>query len=953
MMSEFIGGRIIPVHGGVWEKSSSYEALTIVLYKATGDSYISRKAVPAGTAITDTSYWMLHSLYSQQIADAVGEMEETEAALRKELSDTEGRMGNRVSAAETLTNNNKSELNERMDGLDARLDANVAASTDSNADYAAEVVDARVGRDAKSYGSLGEAVRGQIGTLTDSLDESNTELTQWMLRYANESEETCMKVLPIWEQKTLSSDGEVEITKVESRATTDFIYVPKGMSAVIGYGSQTSDMEEEWAWRKVCVYDADKNFVEVYASSKTVMIHGECYFRVYVLRTPETADSYCSIQMFNSTMPAVNSRKIDDLKSNGCLAVSGSMISITDSSSGLFENVSFNGSTGSSLMVCGKNLFRLEPSRVKAVENNVTMEFSPAEGTVKVYTSEEGASAVYNGPHIVTSVNGEAFYGLYKIKFPIDTWITASANPSEFLERFSGIFMQISDGKNTIQVDRGKGYTFLAKAGVEYAVRLQVQSGWTNTEGVLFRPQIEIGTHRTEFEPFKGCIVNGNEPNEDCKELSKPDFFYASDYFWTSCGTDGTIFVKTKAPLTEEKAVYNETDLINGLEELHYFYRFTPDVETNIYIGCKVEPEKYKDYICIQATDGSHFYNDEGEGILIPNWPEGTECVVRLIAKAGLDCDWIRVTPVVRTGASVARSFNGLTNIIVSDGKTFSGSYLTQSKADRMELETGLQENVDLLTSGFISHPFRQIRNRRPLISFIDDDTTGVSWVKRYHDILSEYGVVGNYAVITARMTNPDRRYDEEGKLLALLKEYEMEGFGMLYHCYWQNSVNDPTLYFKLEERDISSVRNNLLAGLRDMQELGFNNYKFWVTPYGVDDEEIQNMAKELGMECLISMGNNSYISRGYADRWSIPRYSVSASSVNSDTKAAMDACAEEKGWINIVTHVNAWGDTPEVDVAAKLREIIEYAIEKGYEITSFPQAFERWRAAFLMHELF
>lgn len=158
-MSEFIGGRIIPVHGGVWEKSSSYEALTIVLYKATGDSYISRKAVPAGTAITDTSYWMLHSLYSQQIADAVEEMEETDAALRKELSDTESRMENRVSAAETLTNNNKSELNERMDGLDARLDANVTASTDTDADYAAEVVDAREGLNGERFDSLGAAMR--------------------------------------------------------------------------------------------------------------------------------------------------------------------------------------------------------------------------------------------------------------------------------------------------------------------------------------------------------------------------------------------------------------------------------------------------------------------------------------------------------------------------------------------------------------------------------------------------------------------------------------------------------------------------------------------------------------------------------------------------------------------------------------------------------------------------
>lgn len=614
-MAQYIGGRIVPVHGGLWDNSKAYETLTIVLYKPDGDSYISRRAVPVGTAITDTSYWMLYSLYSQQIADAVNQMENTDEALREKLSDAETRM-----------NVSKRELNEWMDGIEARLDANLTASTDANADYAAEVVDARIGWDSKDYGCLGTAVREQVGTLFKALDVNTTELTNGLSRYANGSEEACMKILPLWEQKILSADGKVELTKVEARATTDLIYVPKGMSVIVGYGSQTADMEEDWSWRRVCVYDADKNFVEVHASGRTLWLDGECYIRVYILRTPETADSYCSIQMFNITIPVVNREKIKDMKSNGRSTVSGSLVTITDSSDGLFENVSYNGSAGSSLIVCGKNLFRLDPARIKAIDKNVTMEFSASEGTIKIYTTEEGASADYIGPHIIISVNGEAFYGLYKFKFPDDTWITVSANPSEFLDYSSGVFMQVSDGKNAIQFDRGKGYTFLAKAGVEYGVRLHVQSGWTNTEGILFRPQIEIGTHRTEFEPFRGCIVNGRESNDDHKAVLESDLFYVTDHFWTSYGTDGTVFVKTKAPVANDEAVYNQTGLINGIESLHYFYRFTPETDTNVLIGCKVEPAEYRDYIHIQATDGSHFYNDEGDGLLIPNWPGGTEC---------------------------------------------------------------------------------------------------------------------------------------------------------------------------------------------------------------------------------------------------------------------------------------------------------------------------------------
>ena len=158
-MSEYIGRRIVPVHGGVWDGSKTYEELTIVLYEASGDSYISRRPVPAGTVIGDKNYWMLYSLYSQQIADAVKEMQETDAAVRAELSAAESRMENRVTEAETLTNQNKSELNSRMDGIDKRLDANVSASTDADADYAAEVVDARVGMDETTYQNLGSHLR--------------------------------------------------------------------------------------------------------------------------------------------------------------------------------------------------------------------------------------------------------------------------------------------------------------------------------------------------------------------------------------------------------------------------------------------------------------------------------------------------------------------------------------------------------------------------------------------------------------------------------------------------------------------------------------------------------------------------------------------------------------------------------------------------------------------------
>lgn len=159
-MAKYIGRRIVPTHGGVWDIEKEYEELTIVLNADTGDSYISRIPVPAGTAITDENYWMLYSLYSAQIAKAVAQMD----AAVEEMEEEQKSMGARVTAAEQLSNDNKNTLNSRMDTIEAQVAANVSASTDADADYAAEVADARVASDGDTFASLGEAVRSAAET---------------------------------------------------------------------------------------------------------------------------------------------------------------------------------------------------------------------------------------------------------------------------------------------------------------------------------------------------------------------------------------------------------------------------------------------------------------------------------------------------------------------------------------------------------------------------------------------------------------------------------------------------------------------------------------------------------------------------------------------------------------------------------------------------------------------
>ena len=211
-MSEYIGMRIIPRHDGVWDIKKSYEPLVMVLDRQ-GDSYMSRRAVPEGIPLSDDHYWALCQRFSAQLeeekkhldrtvmemqqanvdtlAEAKKRADENIAAINKTASDTVAAVNQ--TAAETVASVNQKtdavvadtkkvqeDVIDRMARIEARQDANVSASTDSNADYAAEVVDARVDVEGHIHASLGERIQGDISGLRSYLldTETFTEVTQ-------------------------------------------------------------------------------------------------------------------------------------------------------------------------------------------------------------------------------------------------------------------------------------------------------------------------------------------------------------------------------------------------------------------------------------------------------------------------------------------------------------------------------------------------------------------------------------------------------------------------------------------------------------------------------------------------------------------------------------------------------------------------------------------------------
>ena len=66
-LKKFIGARYAPEFVGAWSNTKQYAALSVVY--ADNRSYVSRKTVPAGTAIDNPEFWIQSSDWNAQVAE--------------------------------------------------------------------------------------------------------------------------------------------------------------------------------------------------------------------------------------------------------------------------------------------------------------------------------------------------------------------------------------------------------------------------------------------------------------------------------------------------------------------------------------------------------------------------------------------------------------------------------------------------------------------------------------------------------------------------------------------------------------------------------------------------------------------------------------------------------------------------------------------------------------------
>ena len=831
-------------------------------------------------------------------------------------------------------------------------------------------------------------------------------------------------VVPEWTSNTYINDqtGLVRVTD-SAISSTDLIRIPQGsgvrIHAYVGSGSTV----------RIAKYDADKTFVGFvnYARTFDAEINDAAYVRLHYRFGNGTAaeneanlnrwvfiwidedggiahDDDLSLKLYDEVPPPNVA-----IETNPAALTDGTVIGAVALSNGDDETI---------LNVSGKNIFNIDDyvdnlngyslidGAGSIVKNGVTFVFKPMLGGFRIFSSgaTAAASSVSNAlsNKYRRNIDTHVYYSNFLFKFATDTPVTLSENlidwntkkPIE--EPFCyGIELRVFDFSNADPADPynfwrslNNGVSFIAKAGVEYGVSAVVAEGWHGD--VFMRPQIEIGAHSTAWEQFNGACLEGVQ-NTDPPENNLFQFAQAdSSVSLLDRDSDGTndlvaiynaddddVFLDC-TPVTASGsrilAVASSINTpINGIE-LYYLCRFTG---TGGYVYIGGIPKTNDGCIYGQVHDGIiSRARDTGDGA----WfyaVNGRDYAYRIIVHDGARYRGTIKPVIVRGKAALpyVRSINGIT-AYTNDGTDLVITTANKTNAERISDSAAITYRLNEVTGGRL---LSGENNWKPMISFIDDDTTNLTYVQEYHDVLQAAGALGGYAVVTSQLDNDA---DLKNRLLA----YEKEGFACLYHCPRQSSGADNTYYW-VDDDGVAGVkpegaaaynesycRRDFVAGFEKMREFGFLSWKYWITPYGVNNEFMQSLAKQYGMKCLAAFQSRkthlmSYVTRsGNASRWNIPRvpypYDASHAIPNAEAfpytqadvrlKQIIDACVIDKGWLIITTHVNAWPEDPteRAQMVDYFKALIAYAQTAGMEVVPFQVGFETFRPYMDMHDL-
>lgn len=194
----------------------------------------------------------------------------------------------------------------------------------------------------------------------------------------------------------------------------------------------------------------------------------------------------------------------------------------------------------------------------------------------------------------------------------------------------------------------------------------------------------------------------------------------------------------------------------------------------------------------------------------------------------------------------------------------------------------------------------------------------------------------------------------------------DKEGNGHIYFNYMQKHYPVPSTlsgYFTLssgngdqtiaysnfevrEFRDSEKVRADMETAIGILGNEDFKDCTYFVSPYGSQDEGLQEIAKEHGLKCLVSISNDDYLRNdSQYTPYNIPRVGFNATDGGTSTmsrlKEHIDAVSVTGGWLLVGTHIyNGW---TEALLETRFKEFVDYAKERGLKFVTLKEGFETY----------
>lgn len=238
-----IAGKVAITPKGNWSASTAYQKLDLVYYN--NGSYVSIQP-STGITPTNTAYWML-VLQSENKADI------------QSIINGETKVGD----ADKLDGHNSSYFAKDSDlAIERERISNLARLNEGSTTGDAELIDIRIGADGTVYETAGEAVRGQAVKLENELSHINSDIDIITERWRIEITGFTLY------NGYLNTSGE--LVSGSSWRTSDFINIEGIEALIIDYSGTNTDYVTTNLPRKICQYDANKNFISELPIGTTV-----------------------------------------------------------------------------------------------------------------------------------------------------------------------------------------------------------------------------------------------------------------------------------------------------------------------------------------------------------------------------------------------------------------------------------------------------------------------------------------------------------------------------------------------------------------------------------------------------------------------------------------------------------------------------------------------------------